>query len=211
MWKSTLIGEALKAFKYCIYNILCSGNVWRSFLKPFCVLWSLETWFETHMCFFKKFLNICPLAVCFLLSTFSPIQVNLSNFDMVMESDLGTFSPVALQFTGSVAAQKVRSLHGNHRSIFIYSEHCNSVYPGKHWVLKKNQDSMKSMNLCLFLSANCILVVVWRAEETMSVCVPTGDGGGGQTVSSSQYHKTGGKWGGDGHLSLDAGRSTRSV
>lgn len=137
MWKSTLIGEALKAFKYCIYNILCSGNVWRSFLKPFCVLWSLETWFETHMCFFKKFLNICPLAVCFLLSTFSPIQVNLSNFDMVMESDLGTFSPVALQFTGSVAAQKVRSLHGNHRSIFIYSEHCNSVYPGKHWVLKK--------------------------------------------------------------------------
>ncbi|XP_077577209.1 carboxypeptidase Q-like [Stigmatopora nigra] len=34
-------------------------------------------------------------------------KLNLSNFDMVMESDLGTFSPVALQFTGSVAAQKV--------------------------------------------------------------------------------------------------------
>ncbi|XP_077383864.1 carboxypeptidase Q-like isoform X1 [Festucalex cinctus] len=34
-------------------------------------------------------------------------KVNLSNFDIVMESDMGTFSPVALQFTGSVAAQKV--------------------------------------------------------------------------------------------------------
>ncbi|XP_061919071.1 carboxypeptidase Q-like isoform X2 [Entelurus aequoreus] len=36
-----------------------------------------------------------------------PEQVNVSNFDMVMESDMGTFSPVALQFTGSVAARKV--------------------------------------------------------------------------------------------------------
>ncbi|XP_061919070.1 carboxypeptidase Q-like isoform X1 [Entelurus aequoreus] len=34
-------------------------------------------------------------------------MVNVSNFDMVMESDMGTFSPVALQFTGSVAARKV--------------------------------------------------------------------------------------------------------
>lgn len=34
-------------------------------------------------------------------------KVNMSNFDLVMESDLGTFTPVALQFTGSVAAQKV--------------------------------------------------------------------------------------------------------
>ncbi|XP_061809301.1 carboxypeptidase Q-like [Nerophis lumbriciformis] len=34
-------------------------------------------------------------------------KVNVSNFDMVMESDMGTFSPVALQFTGSVAARKV--------------------------------------------------------------------------------------------------------
>lgn len=32
---------------------------------------------------------------------------NLSNFDLVMESDLGTFAPVALQFTGSEAAWKV--------------------------------------------------------------------------------------------------------
>lgn len=31
----------------------------------------------------------------------------MSNYDLVMESDLGTFSPVALQFTGSQAAQKV--------------------------------------------------------------------------------------------------------
>ncbi|XP_061748833.1 carboxypeptidase Q-like isoform X5 [Nerophis ophidion] len=36
-----------------------------------------------------------------------PEQVNVSNFDMVMESDMGTFSPVALQFTGSVGARKV--------------------------------------------------------------------------------------------------------
>lgn len=34
-------------------------------------------------------------------------KVNLSNFDLVMESDAGTFTPVALQFAGSDAAQKV--------------------------------------------------------------------------------------------------------
>lgn len=34
-------------------------------------------------------------------------KVNLSNFDLVMESDLGTFTPVALQFAGSDAARKV--------------------------------------------------------------------------------------------------------
>lgn len=37
----------------------------------------------------------------------APLKVNLSNFDLVMESDLGTFAPVALQFAGSAAAQKV--------------------------------------------------------------------------------------------------------
>lgn len=37
-----------------------------------------------------------------------PLQGNLSNFDLVMESDMGTFAPVALQFSGSSAAQKVR-------------------------------------------------------------------------------------------------------
>lgn len=42
------------------------------------------------------------------VSTSSPTKVNVSNFDLVMESDLGTFSPVGLQFTGSDAAQKVR-------------------------------------------------------------------------------------------------------
>uniref|UniRef100_A0A1A7WS62 Carboxypeptidase Q n=1 Tax=Iconisemion striatum TaxID=60296 RepID=A0A1A7WS62_9TELE len=34
-------------------------------------------------------------------------KVNVSNFDLVMESDLGTFTPAGLQFTGSDAAQKV--------------------------------------------------------------------------------------------------------
>ncbi|XP_008289973.1 carboxypeptidase Q [Stegastes partitus] len=34
-------------------------------------------------------------------------KVNMSNFDLVMESDLGTFTPVGLQFTGSDAARKV--------------------------------------------------------------------------------------------------------
>ncbi|XP_075321266.1 carboxypeptidase Q-like isoform X2 [Odontesthes bonariensis] len=34
-------------------------------------------------------------------------KVNISNFDLVMESDLGTFTPVALQFTGSDAARQV--------------------------------------------------------------------------------------------------------
>ncbi|CAG00014.1 unnamed protein product, partial [Tetraodon nigroviridis] len=32
---------------------------------------------------------------------------NLSNFDLIMESDMGTFAPVALQFSGSGAAQKI--------------------------------------------------------------------------------------------------------
>lgn len=36
-----------------------------------------------------------------------PLQGNLSNFDLIMESDLGTFTPVALQFSGSDAAKKV--------------------------------------------------------------------------------------------------------
>lgn len=34
-------------------------------------------------------------------------KVNTSNFDLVMESDLGTFTPLALQFTGSDAARRV--------------------------------------------------------------------------------------------------------
>ncbi|XP_034031089.1 carboxypeptidase Q-like [Thalassophryne amazonica] len=34
-------------------------------------------------------------------------KVNMSNFDLVMESDSGTFSPVALQFTGNSAARQV--------------------------------------------------------------------------------------------------------
>ncbi|XP_068614796.1 carboxypeptidase Q-like [Brachionichthys hirsutus] len=34
-------------------------------------------------------------------------KVNISNFSLVMESDAGTFAPVALQFKGSKAAQKV--------------------------------------------------------------------------------------------------------
>ncbi|XP_070690922.1 carboxypeptidase Q-like [Pempheris klunzingeri] len=38
---------------------------------------------------------------------FDQHKVNLSNFNMVMESDLGTFTPVALQFTGTPAARKV--------------------------------------------------------------------------------------------------------
>lgn len=37
-------------------------------------------------------------------------QVNLSNFDIVMESDMGTFTPVGLQFAGSEEARKVRGM-----------------------------------------------------------------------------------------------------
>ena len=43
------------------------------------------------------------------LCILSKLQGNLSNFDLVMESDAGTFAPVALQFSGSSAAQKVRA------------------------------------------------------------------------------------------------------
>ncbi|MED6267004.1 hypothetical protein CHARACLAT_007758, partial [Characodon lateralis] len=38
---------------------------------------------------------------------FSLHKDNISNFDLVMESDLGTFTPMGLQFTGSDAAGKV--------------------------------------------------------------------------------------------------------
>ncbi|XP_035018354.1 carboxypeptidase Q [Hippoglossus stenolepis] len=41
------------------------------------------------------------------LQYFNLHKVNLSNFDLVMESDLGTFTPLALQFTGSDAARAV--------------------------------------------------------------------------------------------------------
>ncbi|TKS81846.1 Carboxypeptidase Q [Collichthys lucidus] len=34
-------------------------------------------------------------------------KINISNFDLVMESDLGTFTPLGLQFTGNDAARKV--------------------------------------------------------------------------------------------------------
>lgn len=45
---------------------------------------------------------------CVLFSCPVPLQGNLSNFDLIMESDMGTFAPVALQFSGSDAARKVR-------------------------------------------------------------------------------------------------------
>lgn len=35
------------------------------------------------------------------------LQANISNFDLVMESDLGTFAPVGLQFTGSEGATAI--------------------------------------------------------------------------------------------------------
>lgn len=41
------------------------------------------------------------------------------------------------------------------------------------------------------------------------VSLTPGDGGSGQTVGSHQYDQTGGTWRRDGHLALDAGRSTR--
>lgn len=34
-------------------------------------------------------------------------KANISNFDLVMESDLGTFSPLGLQFTGSDKARAI--------------------------------------------------------------------------------------------------------
>ncbi|XP_071000283.1 carboxypeptidase Q-like [Oncorhynchus clarkii lewisi] len=34
-------------------------------------------------------------------------KVNISNFNLVMESDMGTFTPLGLQFTGSVQARAV--------------------------------------------------------------------------------------------------------
>lgn len=50
-----------------------------------------------------------PLISLVSLASLLPLcgQVNISNFNLVMESDMGTFAPVALQFTGSPAARKV--------------------------------------------------------------------------------------------------------
>lgn len=35
------------------------------------------------------------------------LQGNISNFDLVMESDLGTFAPLGLQFSGSGQARAI--------------------------------------------------------------------------------------------------------
>lgn len=58
-------------------------------------------------------------------SFLAPLKVNLTNFDLVMESDLGTFTPVALQFAGSAAAQKV-SLFFSLFCLFFFS--INSIH-----------------------------------------------------------------------------------
>ncbi|XDV39834.1 hypothetical protein PO909_009017 [Leuciscus waleckii] len=42
-----------------------------------------------------------------LWSAEEPGGANISNFDLVMESDLGTFSPLGLQFTGSDKARAI--------------------------------------------------------------------------------------------------------
>ena len=34
-------------------------------------------------------------------------KVNISNFDMVMESDIGTFKPIGIKFTGNTAARAI--------------------------------------------------------------------------------------------------------
>lgn len=51
-------------------------------------------------------MQISECSVLFLCPV--TLQGNLSDFDLIMESDAGTFAPVALQFSGSSAAQKVR-------------------------------------------------------------------------------------------------------
>lgn len=54
-----------------------------------------------HVLLFIFFIGLCSRPVPL------PLQGNLSNFDLIMESDMGTFTPVALQFSGSDAAKKV--------------------------------------------------------------------------------------------------------
>lgn len=59
---------------------------------------------------------------CSLLFLHLPTQINISNFDLVMESDLGTFTPLGLQFTGNDAARKVGlKTQCRHTIISLYS------------------------------------------------------------------------------------------
>lgn len=72
------------------------------------------------------------------------MKVNLTNFDLVMESDLGTFAPVALQFAGSAAAQKVglvffHSLFLLGKPVFIHIFKCLNLAE-EPWLLNQAQE-----------------------------------------------------------------------
>lgn len=70
-------------------------------------------WLSVYALFASTLVRFAFFHLLSLIMTCSPFlrplctQVNMSNFDLVMESDLGTFTPIGLQFTGSDAAQKV--------------------------------------------------------------------------------------------------------
>lgn len=59
----------------------------------------------------------------------------MSNFDLVMESDMGTFNPVALQFTGSDAARKVGLKTQQYHTIKYLFRH-KSLNSAKHRIYK---------------------------------------------------------------------------
>lgn len=74
-----------------------------------------------------------------LLSLYlSSSKVNMSNFDLVMESDLGTFAPMALQFTGSDAARKVGLKTQCHHTILSF------ILSSKHGVEARVLQSIDS-------------------------------------------------------------------
>lgn len=87
--------------------------------------------------------KVSLLTFRFLFPCFFYFQVNQSNFDLVMESDAGTFSPVALQFAGSAAAQKVGLFSFFSIAIFIQVLKLKIIPRNIHYSIKHERNPVQ--------------------------------------------------------------------
>ncbi|XP_072459550.1 carboxypeptidase Q isoform X3 [Notamacropus eugenii] len=71
------------------------------------VLWTAEEQGGIGALQYYQLHKYCYMFSWFCLLHFASVQVNISNFSLVMESDLGTFMPTGLQFTGSDKARAI--------------------------------------------------------------------------------------------------------
>uniref|UniRef100_A0A8C2KPN1 Carboxypeptidase Q n=1 Tax=Cyprinus carpio TaxID=7962 RepID=A0A8C2KPN1_CYPCA len=95
---------------------------------------------------------------------------NISNYDLVMESDLGTFSPLGLQFTGSLLEHSLNpvqffSVHFLFISYFFPSTSLHTADQRYFWFYHSDGDTMsvqnpEEMNLCSAVWAVVAYVVV---------------------------------------------------